>query len=74
MAWHGMADAEETLELQEKVEMFIKSVSENLPVSKSGLETYSKAQSSDEVCSRVKEFCTSGWPKKHQVEAELLPY
>ena len=24
--------------------------------------------------SRVKEFCTSGWPKKHLVEAELLPY
>ena len=54
--------------------MFIESVSENLPVSKGGLETYRKAQSSDEVCSRVKEFCTSGWPKKHLVEVELLPY
>ena len=51
--------------------MFIGSVSENLPVSKSGLETYRKAQSSDKVCSSVKEFCTSGW---HLVEAELLPY
>ena len=47
--------------------MFIESVSENLPVSKGGLETYHKAQSSNEVCSRVKEFCTSGWPKKHLV-------
>ena len=56
------------------MEAFIESVSENLPVSKSGLETYRKAQSSDGVCSRVKEFCTSGWPKKHLIEAELLPY
>ena len=55
------ARVEETLELQEEVEAFIESVSENLPVSKSGLETYRKGQSSDEVCSmlwRLKLFLT----------------
>ena len=26
------------------------------------------------VCSRVKEFCTTGWPKKHLIGAELRPF
>ena len=30
--------------------------------------------SQDSVCSRVKRYCASGWPKKHLIEAELLPY
>ena len=30
--------------------------------------------SQDSVCSRVKRYCTSGWPKKRLIEAELLPY
>ena len=64
----------ESLELQEEVESFIESVSDNLPASKGRLETYQKAQSSDSVCSRVREFCTSGWPKKHLIREELLPY
>ena len=64
----------ETLEFEEEVEAFIEGVSDNLPVSKSGLETYQRAQSSDSICSKVKGYCTSGWPKKHLIEAELLPY
>ena len=63
----------ETLEFEEEVEAFIEGVSDNLPVSKSGLETYQRAQSSDSICSKVKGYCTSGWPKKHLIEAELLP-
>ena len=30
--------------------------------------------SQDSICSRVKRYCTSRWPKKHLIEAELLPY
>ena len=64
----------ESLELQEEVEAFIESVSDNLPASKGRLETYQEAQSSDSVCSRVKEFCTTGWPKKHLIGAEIRPF
>ena len=64
----------ESLELQEEVESFIESISDNLPVSRGRLEMYQKAQSSDSVCSRVREFCTAGWPKKHLIGEELLPY
>ena len=64
----------ESLELQEEVEAFIESVSDNLPANKSRLEVYQRAQSSHSICSRVKEFCTSGWPKKHLIGTEILPY
>ena len=62
----------ESLELQEEVEAFIESISDNLPACKSRLEIYQKAQSSDSICSRVKEFCTCSWPKKHLLGAELF--
>ena len=64
----------DSLELQEEVETFIDSTTGNLPASASRLETYEIAQSYDTVCGQVKTYCISGWPKKHLIKPELLPY
>ena len=65
-------DVVEALKLQEEMEAFIVTISDNLPDNKRRLETYQKAQSLDGVCFRVKEFCTSGWPEKRLLNKQLL--
>ena len=64
----------ESLELEEEVEGFIGNVCRNLPASRAKLETYQEAQSSDRICSKVKDYCSSGWPAKHLLDAQLLSY
>ena len=60
---------------QEEVEAFVNSVTTmSLPATKKQLETYSQSQEQDPVCSQVREFCKSGWPKKQLIPEELAPY
>ena len=56
------------------MELFIASVTDNLPASSNQLEAYKKAQASDAACCRVKEYCLSSWPRKERMEPELIPY
>ena len=63
-----------SLQLQDEVELFIESVEDNLPASTKQLEAYKRAQSADSVCSRLKEYCLSCWPKREEIEPELIPY
>ena len=63
-----------SLQLQDEVELFIESVADNLPASSKQLEPYKRAQSADSVCSRLKEYCLFSWPKREEIEPELIPY
>ena len=60
--------------LQKEVETFISSVTSTLPASKLRLEEYRKCQGQDSVCSKVREYCQIGWPKKHLPHPTLSPY
>ncbi len=63
-----------SLLLREEVQSFIESVRGNLPATSNRLEAYKRAQSTDAVCSKVKDYCLSSWPKREKVEPELIPY
>lgn len=60
--------------LEEEVEVFIEGVTCALPASEQRLETYRTGQAQDAVCARVQKYCLTGWPEKHLVEPDLLPY
>ena len=62
-----------TLDLQQEAEIYVQSVTANLPASTSRLDEYRDAQLSDRVCSKVRGYCTSGWPPKRSIASELLP-
>ena len=49
-------------------------VTETLPAGKDRLTTYRRAQSADEVCRRVMDYCKVGWPQRYQVENSVVPY
>ena len=63
-----------SLVLQKEVEAFIDAVASNLPASPNQMEIYRRAQSADSECSRVKEYCCTGWPNKGNVAQEVIPY
>ena len=66
----------DSLELQEEVETFISEVTKQVlpPTEQQPLETYCQKQAEDPVCSKVMEYCKSGWPRKHLLQPELIPY
>ena len=52
-----------TDETAKETENFVQAEISSIPASKDYLESYRKAQSEDAVCSKLMEFCRSGWPK-----------
>ena len=50
----------QTLLRQSEVELFINSITSNLPASQQRLQVYQKAQAADPICSRVTTYCKSG--------------
>lgn len=67
-------DRVESLELQKDVESFIENVCSNLPASRTKPEIYQRAQSSDHICSKIMEYCSSGWPARRLLDAQLQSY
>ena len=62
----------DSLELQE-VETFISEVTkQSLPPTALGV--YRQKQVEDPVCSKVMEYCKSGWPRKHLLQSKVIPY
>ena len=45
-----------------------------LPANSDCLDNYSKAQKDDEICSKVRQFRSDGWPEKHRISRELIHY
>ena len=60
--------------LQEEAEAVMEVCISQPPASKSRLEVYSNAQSSDPVCQRVTEYFRNGWPNKKKIHTHISPY
>ena len=58
----------------QQTELFVESVVEALPAQKDSLEKYRQAQATDEICSKIMEFCHSGWPAQHSIKGDLKKY
>ena len=63
----------DSIELMEDVEAFILQITKDATEQQS-LAAYQQNQAEDEICSRVVQYCKSGWPRKHLVPCELIPY
>jgi hypothetical protein len=65
---------ERDIELGEEVEKFVNSVITSLPAEEVRLNEYRRAQAEDTQCSKVIEFCKSGWPVKHKIHGEAKKF
>ena len=63
-----------TNEITEDTEKFVQAIISGIPASKDYLESYRKAQSEDIVCSKLIEFCRSGWPNHKSLQGDLKKY
>ena len=65
-----------SLELQDEAETFIAEVVKQAHSSmeQHPLETYRLKQAEDPICAQVSKHCKSGWPRKHRLSPELIPY
>jgi len=63
-----------TQEVTSDTELFMQSVVSALPATKDYLDTYRTAQLKDNTCSRLMQFCDSGWPNHNNVKGDLRKY
>ena len=61
-------------ELNNDLSLYVASVLDNLPATERKLDTFRLHQDEDEVCRKLKEFCTEGWPDKHNLNSSLSAY
>ena len=57
-----------------ETENFVQMITAGLPPSANRLEAFSKAQANDTICSKLIEFCKSGWPPRNQLDRGLKDY
>ena len=57
-----------------ETENFVQMITAGLPASTNHLEAFSKAQANDAICSKLIEFCKSGWPPRNQLDRGLKDY
>jgi hypothetical protein len=57
-----------------EVEEFVNLAVQSLPTCDERLETYRKAQAEDPECSKIIEFCQTGWPSKHLIKGTIKKY
>jgi len=55
-------------------EQFVQSITESLPASTKRLQLYGESQARDKLCSKLIEFCTSGWPDRNRLSRDLKEY
>ena len=55
-------------------EFLVRALVAYLPANADGLECYRQAQKADDTCSKLRQFCKSGWPGRHQVKGHVAPY
>jgi hypothetical protein len=65
---------ERYIEQGEEVEKFVNSVITGLPAEEVRLNEYHRAKAEDTQCSKVIEFCKSGWPVKHKIHGVAKKY
>ena len=64
----------DSAELSELAELCVAHVITNLPAGNEKLDSYRKAQSENVVCSRVIEYCRTGWPHRKDLDPSLKDY
>ena len=57
-----------------EVEHFVNAARAVLPASTDSLKAYAQAQANSRICSKLIEFCKSGWPTRNQLCRELKEY
>ena len=68
------SDEASTLKTVAEIEQFVQAITASLPASPSRLDSYSKAQAKDEVCSKLINYCKSGWPTRNQLSRTLKDF
>ena len=56
------------------VEQFVQVVTAALPANQDRLDSHRKAQAEDNICSKLIEICTSGWPLRNKLSQDLKDY
>ena len=56
------------------VKKFVEAVISALPADQDHLERYAQAQAQDTKCSKLIEFCKSGWPNRQSLLGEIRKY
>ena len=57
-----------------EIEKFLQGVTATLPVAPDHLNSYCTAQAEDSICSKLIEYCKSGWPAQNQLPREMKEY
>ena len=63
-----------SIEFVQEVESFIQTVTAALPAKAERLQQYRNAQATDATCSKLKKYCSAGWPEKHNLPSDIKPY
>ena len=66
-------DASSSLSSQ-NIEQFVQAIIAALPASPDRLDSYRKPQAEDSICSRLIEYCSSGWLNRNKLSRELKDY
>ena len=59
---------------RDEVEAYIQTAVQNLPATEKRLEEIRVHQERDDVCQKVKSFCTKGWPRKSELPERVKPF
>jgi len=65
---------DESSVISQDTEQFVQSITDSLPATAKRLKTYAEAQARDNLCTKLIEFCTSGWPHRNQLSRGLKEY
>ena len=57
-----------------KTDMFVRLVTESLPISEERLRQIAKLQEKDPVCQQLKQYCLKGWPVGNRVPSAAKPF
>ena len=63
-----------SIEFVQEVESFIQTVIAALPAKADRLQQYRDAQATDATCSKLKKYCSVGWPEKRNLPSDIKPY
>ena len=58
----------------EEIEQFMQAITAAFPASPDRLDGYRKVQAEDSICSRLIEYCMSGWPSRNKLSRELKDF
>ena len=58
----------------QEIEQFVQAITATFPASPDHLDSYHTAQTDDSICSKLIEYCTSGWRNRSNLSRELKDF